>query len=82
LMVEAPETESLADLDQLVDALISVYKEAETNPNTVRLAPYSTSVARIDDVKASHPKTLTLHWNNSVKGSDRKSHEEGVELKC
>jgi glycine dehydrogenase subunit 2 len=80
LMVEAPETESLADLDQLVDALIGVYKEAENNPNAVKLAPHSTSVTRIDDVKASHPKTLTLHWNNPTKKSEGMSHEESVQL--
>lgn len=64
LMVEVPETESLADLDQLVDALIGVFHEAQTNPQVVKDAPHYTSVTRIDDVKASHPKTLTLHWNN------------------
>jgi glycine dehydrogenase subunit 2 len=82
LMVEAPETESLADLDHLVDTLISVYKEAENNPNIVKLAPHSASVTRIDDVKASHPKTLTLHWNNPSIALKQKGRGEGVELKC
>ena len=63
-MVEVPETESLADLDQLVEALLGVYREAQTSPELVKDAPHYASVRRIDDVKASHPKTLTLHWNN------------------
>ena len=62
LMVETPETETLQDLDQLVDTLIRVYKEAEADPDVVRSSPHFASVRRIDDVKASHPKTLTLHW--------------------
>ncbi len=62
LMIEAPETESLQDLNLLADSLIGVYKEARTNPEMVKAAPHYASVGRIDDVKASHPKTLTLHW--------------------
>jgi glycine dehydrogenase subunit 2 len=64
MMVEAPETESLRDLDDLVEAFIRAGKEAETDPERIRSAPHNTSVGRIDEVKASHPKTLTLRWNN------------------
>jgi glycine dehydrogenase subunit 2 len=64
LMVEAPETESLQDLDELVEALIKVGKEAQVSPEIVKGSPRYTSVTRIDDVKASHPKTLRLHWDN------------------
>ncbi len=63
IMVETPETESLHDLDELVEALLSAAKQAETDPASVRTAPRSTSVGRIDDVKASHPKTLKLKWS-------------------
>ena len=69
LMVEAPETESLRDLDQLAEVLAKVYDEAQTNQDLVRTAPHVTSVTRIDDVKASHPRTLTLHWNNPGRGA-------------
>ena len=64
MMVEAPETESLRDLDELVEAFVRAGKEAETDPERLRNAPHNTSVGRIDEVKASHPKTLTLKWNN------------------
>ncbi len=76
LMVEVPETESLADLDQLVDALVEVFHEAQTNAQVVKDAPHYTSVTRIDDVKASHPKTLTLHWSNQ---SGSKNHGVSTE---
>ena len=65
LMVEAPETESVEALDELVNVMISVYREAESDPQLVKSAPHLASVRRIDDVKASHPKSLTLHWKVS-----------------
>lgn len=64
LMVETPETESLQDLDELVDAILKTAEEAEKNPALLKDAPHYTSVTRIDEVRASHPKTLTLHWKN------------------
>jgi len=83
LMVEAPETESLQDLDQLVDSLVGVYKEAMADPNVAKSAPHFTSVRRIDDVKASHPKTLTLHWNSpSQTPHSNVAREDILEAKC
>ena len=38
-------------------------KTAEANPSAVKGAPLNTSVGRIDDVKASRPKTLRLKWS-------------------
>lgn len=64
MMVEPPETESLRDLDELVEAFVKVAKEAETSPDIVRGAPHNSSVGRIDEVKTSHPKTITLKWKN------------------
>ncbi len=67
MMMETPETESLADLDAYVDALIEVAKEAISDPAVLKDAPHSTSVGRIDDVKASHPKTLKLRWDRRTR---------------
>src|SRR6266571_1754353 len=78
LMVEVPETESLADLDQLVEVLLGVYREAQTSPELVKDAPHYASVRRIDDVKASHPKTLTLHWNNPSLAKNREVLNEEI----
>jgi glycine dehydrogenase subunit 2 len=64
MMVEPPETESLRDLDELVDAFVRTAKEAETDPERLRGAPHATSVGRIDEVKTSHPKTIKLKWDN------------------
>ncbi len=64
MMVETAETESLRDLDELVDSFLKAADEAEKHPQLLKGAPHFASVTRIDDVKASHPKTLTLHWKN------------------
>jgi glycine dehydrogenase subunit 2 len=60
LMVETPETENLHDLDHFVEAMLIAARAAEADPGSVRKAPLNMSVGRIDDVKASHPKTLRL----------------------
>jgi glycine dehydrogenase subunit 2 len=64
MMVEPPETESLRDLDDLVDAFVKTVKEAEDDPEKLRGAPHNASVGRIDEVKTSHPKTIKLKWDN------------------
>ena len=78
LMVEAPETESVEALDELVNVMISVYREAESDPQLVKSAPHLASVRRIDDVKASHPKSLTLHWNDSNGNSPQTSEQSAL----
>ncbi len=70
MMLELPETESLLDLDVFIQAMISTASEGLNSPQTLREAPHSTSVGRIDDVKASHPKTIKLRWNQI---SDRRN---------
>jgi len=69
MMVEPPETESLKDLDELVEAFVKTAKEAETSQDVLRGAPHNSSVGRIDEVKTSHPKTITLKWKNPKLGS-------------
>jgi glycine dehydrogenase subunit 2 len=64
IMIEAPETESLEDLDSLAAAMLSAAAEATANPEIVRSSPHNTSVTRIDEVKASHPKTIKLRWDS------------------
>jgi glycine dehydrogenase subunit 2 len=64
MMVETPETESLHDIDNFVDAVLFSAREARDNPGVVRDAPHNAKVRRIDDVKASHPRSLKLRWDN------------------
>lgn len=62
LMIEPTETESKAELDRLVDAMYKVAEECYSTPELVKKAPYSTSVTRINEAKASHPETMCLSW--------------------
>jgi glycine cleavage system P protein (glycine dehydrogenase) subunit 2 len=62
LMVEPTETADLEELDRFADAVAKIFEEAYTNPDVVLKAPQNTAVSRLDEVKASHPKTMTLSW--------------------
>jgi glycine dehydrogenase subunit 2 len=59
-LVEPTETETKAELDAFVHALVAIAQEAETQPDRVRGAPYSLPVRRLDDVKAA--RELDLVW--------------------
>lgn len=58
LLIEPTETESLDTLDNFVDAMIAIKKEAESKPELVTQAPYTMSVMRLDDVKAARELDL------------------------
>jgi glycine dehydrogenase subunit 2 len=52
LMIEPTETESRETLDSFADAMIAIAKECETDSETVKTAPHTTVVGRLDEVKA------------------------------
>jgi glycine dehydrogenase subunit 2 len=58
MMIEPTETESKQELDLFVDALISIAREAEENPELVKTAPHSTRVRRVDEVTAARKPVL------------------------
>jgi len=62
LMIEPTETFEKEELDRFIEALRKICEEARTNPKTVLSAPHDTAVSRLDEVKASHPKTMCLSW--------------------
>jgi glycine dehydrogenase subunit 2 len=53
LMIEPTETESKSELDLFVDAMISIAKEVEKDPELVLKAPHSTRTSRVDEVTAA-----------------------------
>jgi len=56
LMIEPTETESKETLDNFIDAMIKISKEARENPKLLKEAPHDTPVRRPDEVKAArHP---------------------------
>jgi glycine dehydrogenase subunit 2 len=66
MMIEPTETESMEDLDRYAEILLKIAEEAYEDPKLLREAPQNTTVGRIDDVAASHPKTMCLTWKKKA----------------
>ena len=63
LMIEPTETESKESLDQFIETMIEIAKEAQENPDLIRQAPRRVKVRRLDEVLAARkPK---LRWTQS-----------------
>ncbi len=60
LMIEPTESEPLEMLDEYASALNQIY--AEMKQGTLGDVPKNTSVGKVDEVKASHPLSLRVHW--------------------
>jgi glycine dehydrogenase subunit 2 len=58
LMIEPTETESKHELDQFIEAMKSIAKEIETDPQLVKTAPHSTRTTRVDEVGAARKPVL------------------------
>ncbi|MBW1891771.1 MAG: aminomethyl-transferring glycine dehydrogenase subunit GcvPB, partial [Deltaproteobacteria bacterium] len=58
IMVEPTETEPKENLDQLVDALISIAAEAAEKPERLRKAPVNPKVRRLDETTAARKPCL------------------------
>ncbi len=62
LMIEPTESFEKEELDRFVKAMRRIAQEAKVNPELVLKAPQNTAVPRLDEVKASHPRTMVLSW--------------------
>lgn len=62
LMIEPTETFEKEELDRFIEATKQICQEAYSNPQTVLSAPHNTAIPRLNEVKASHPKTMALSW--------------------
>ena len=60
LMIEPTESESRESLDQFIEAMISIAREAESDPSLVKGSPYSTPVGRLDEAGAA--RNLDVRW--------------------
>ena len=52
-MIEPTETESKAELDLFVEAMRSIAREVEDDPELVKNAPYSTRTKRVNETLAA-----------------------------
>src|SRR5439155_5982804 len=53
LMIEPTETEVKARLDEFVDAMLQISREAAEDPELLRTAPHTRPVTRLDEVRAA-----------------------------
>ena len=60
LMMEPTESEPVEMLDEYAAALGEIYRGMKDG--TLGRVPKNTSVGKVDEVKASHPMTLRVHW--------------------
>lgn len=58
LMIEPTETETKETLDELVDAMLAIKKEAYETPELVKNAPHDTVVGRLDEARAARQPRL------------------------
>ncbi len=65
LMIEPTESESKESLDEFIEAMIKIDQEIAENPETVRSAPHTTPVSRLDEVKAA--KDLNVRWKGETR---------------
>ena len=63
LMIEPTESESREELDLFIDAMRSIAREVEENPELVKTAPHSTRVSRLDEVQAA--RKPILRWKRT-----------------
>jgi glycine dehydrogenase subunit 2 len=70
LMIEPTETESKRELELFVEAMASIAREAETDPELVRTAPHSTRTSRVDEVTAARRPVLRWKPGETAKAAD------------
>ena len=68
-MIEPTETESKRELDLFADAMASIAKEVEENPDLVLKAPHSTRTPRVDEVTAA--RKPIVRWKPARVESDK-----------
>lgn len=61
LLIEPTETEDQQMLEHFVEAMVAIRREAEEDSETLKLAPHTMPVKRLDDVKAA--RELNLIWS-------------------
>ena len=59
MMVEPTETEGKEDLDRFIQAMQTIAREAEENPDLLHKAPVKTKVGRMDETMAARSPCLT-----------------------
>mgnify|MGYP001428694622 FL=1 len=59
-MIEPTESESRDELDQFIEAMLTIAREAEKNPEIVKSAPHNARINRVDEAGAA--RRPVLRW--------------------
>ncbi|MET1101786.1 MAG: aminomethyl-transferring glycine dehydrogenase subunit GcvPB [Pyrodictiaceae archaeon] len=59
LMIEFTESEPRESIEEYAEALKEIVEKAYEDPDSIRNTPLNTSIDRLDNVYANHPKTVT-----------------------
>jgi len=60
MMIEPTETEAKETLDQFIEAMIDIAGQVERDPHSLRKAPTTTPVGRVDEVRAARQLDLAV----------------------
>jgi glycine dehydrogenase subunit 2 len=69
MMIEPTETESKATLDEFAEIFLEVWRQSGEEPETVRTAPHTLHLRRVDDVKAAKDLVLTHPFETPASGA-------------
>ena len=62
IMIEPTESESKETMDEFIDTMLIIKKEAEENPDLVKNAPHTTPVKRLDNVRAARQPDIKCNF--------------------
>jgi glycine dehydrogenase subunit 2 len=63
LMIEPTETEPKERLDEFVEAMLAIAREAAESPEVLKEAPHGRPVRRLDEVRAAKQPVLRYHFD-------------------
>jgi len=69
LMIEPTESESLEELNLFIDAMKSIAREADEDPELIKTAPHSTRVSRLDETAAA--RKPVLRWKPQASSAEQ-----------
>jgi glycine cleavage system P protein (glycine dehydrogenase) subunit 2 len=79
LMIEPTETEAKETLDDFVDAMLAIAREAEEDPDVLRSAPHGRPVRRLDEVLAAKRAIVKYGFDEHPDLSDAKAEPRQLE---
>jgi glycine dehydrogenase subunit 2 len=64
LMIEPTETEAKETLDDFVEAMLEIVRDAGERPEVLKEAPHNRPVGRVDEVKAAKRSVVRFHFED------------------